>query len=204
VKTRSTRRMAAAFLSLVLLLVTAPAVFADGEIGDMGDTDSTTDLYESTDANGNVRTTARIDYPKDCPDGLSCQIEVRFTYKCPEFWCGSWASQNWRAIPAPVNGVSTVRADCLGPNNEENYWTMQYRVKWWAPQVRTVELWGEQEFYLSTSGGLIHRTVAEAAFNSSAGTGWRQGTKIETTTAVQDYGPEVEVATSFGTVFQTC
>jgi len=46
--------------------------------------------------------------------------------------------------------------------------------------------------------------IAEALFNVTNNVGLRYGTKIETVTATQDFGPEVEVATSGGAVFVTC
>ena len=165
----------------------------------MGDTDSITDLYVSSS-----RTTARIDYPHDCPTGLNCQIEVRFAYKCPEFWCLDWTYQSWRALPAPVSGVSTVQANCNGGQDVDNYWKMEYRVKWWASTVKTTELWAENEFYVNLSGGGTYRLIAEGAFNVTNNAGLRYGLKIQTTTAVQDYGPAVEVATSKGLVYHTC
>lgn len=62
---RAWRRSVATLLTLAVLLASAPAVLADGEIGDIGDTDSITDLY--TDGNGRV--TSRIDYPNDARPG---------------------------------------------------------------------------------------------------------------------------------------
>ena len=193
------RRILALSAAVLVALSSAPAVFADGEIGDMGDTNSITDLYLS-----NSRVTARIDYPKDCPVGLSCQIEVRFLYKCPEAWCANWTTQGWRALPAPTNGVSTLQANCNGGQDVDNTWAMEYRVKWWAPTTKTVEWWGEIEYLINLSGGGVYRLIAEAAFNITNNGGFRGGTKIETKTATVDYSPEVQVATSAGRVFHTC
>jgi hypothetical protein len=196
---RFARRIVALCAAVLVALSSAPAVFADGEIGDMGDTNSITDLYVS-----GSRVTAKVDNIKDCPAGLSCQIEVRFLYKCPEVWCLDWTSQGWRVLPSPVNGVSTIQANCNGGQDIDNYWAFEYRVKWWAPTTKTVEWWGELEYLLNLSGNAVYRLIAEAAFNVTGGAGWRQGTKIETTTATADYSPAVQVATSAGRVFHTC
>ena len=198
---RLARRAITLVAVFLVALASAPAALADGEVGDVGDTDSITDLYVQT-VSGYRRITARIDNVKDCPTGLSCSIEYRFLSKCPEFYCG-WTAQSWRAVPAPTSGVSTVRASCLGSGNEQNYWAMEYRVHWWAGSVKTVELWGEIETLL-TSRGTVGRLIAEAMFNVTNNAGLRYGTKIETASATEDYSSAKEVATSYGTVFVGC
>lgn len=194
-------RLAAILTALAFAIASAPSAFAaDGEIGDMGDTNSIGNIF----VDGNGHAAVKIDYPHDCPPQLACTIEVMFEYKCPEIWCFGWGNQGWKALPNPVNGVSTVTANCNGGQDLDNYWQVKYRVHWWAQQVRTVELWGELEAYVQANGTIGYRTIAEAGFNVSANGGFRGGTKIETTTAAADYGPEVYVATSGGIVLHTC
>jgi hypothetical protein len=192
-------RAGALIAAFLIALSSAPAVFADGEIGDMGDTDSITNLTLSGD-----QVMARVDYPKDCPTGLSCQIEVQFQYKCPEIYCTTYSGQTWKALPAPVNGVSTVKSICNGGNDTDNYWRLVYRVKFWASTTKTVEWWGEGEYVVTASGSGVYRTIAEGAFNVTGNAGLRAGTKIETVTKSVDYSPEVEVATSVGRRLVTC
>lgn len=194
-------RLAAMLTAVVLALALAPtASAADGEVGDVGDVDSITDLF----INGAGRTTAQIDYPHDCPVGLSCNIEVMFEHKCPEWWC-LWGNQGWRVLPNPnANGVSTISANCMPTGDEDNEWKLKYRIHWWAPQVKTVEIWGEWEWLIELSGAGGYRMIAEALFNVTNNAGIRIGTKLETTTATWDYGPELVVATSFGEIFHTC
>ena len=195
-------RIAAILTTLTLALALAPSAFAaDGEIGNMGDTNSIGNIV----VNSNSRATVNIEYPHDCPPNLGCAIEVNFEYKCPEFWCTGWGSQGWKTLPAPNgNGVSAVSANCNGGQDIDNSWQMKYRVHWWATQVKTVELWGEYEAYVQLNGSIGYRMIAEAGFNVTNGGGFRGGTRIETTTAVADFGPEVYVATSGGLVLHTC
>jgi hypothetical protein len=97
-----------------------------------------------------------------------------------------------------------VQANCTGSGNSDNEWKMQYRTKWWANTTKTVEWWGENENVLTLGGSIVYRLIAEAMFNVTNSTGLRYGTRIETVTSTQDYGPEVEVATSGGQIFVTC
>lgn len=200
-KARSRPRVAAMLTAVVLALAVAPAAFAaDGEIGDMGDTNSIGNIVVGPTGQAQVK----IDYPKDCPPLVQCRIEVMFEHKCPEFWCPDWGNQGWKALPAPVNGVSTVTANCMPSGDEENQWRMKYQVHWWAGAVQTVELWGELEAYIDIDGQLKYRTIAEAGFNVGANAGFRGGTKIQTNTAIDQEGPEVYIASSGGKVLTTC
>ena len=190
---------AALLVAMVVSLIAAPAVFADGEIGDVGDTDSITDLQLS---NGHML--GKIDYVHDCPTGMNCAIEVNFRYKCPEFWCTGWTSQGWKAIPAPVGGVSTATALCNGGGDVDNYWEMDYRVHWWASSKITTTLSGETEAYIGSDGKIGYRLIAEAGYNVSAKAGLKTSQVIETTTATADWSPVSVVATSKGQVIHTC
>lgn len=192
-------RLMALSAALLVALSSAPAALADGEIGDMGDTDSITDLYVA-----GTRVAAKIDYPHDCPQGLSCQIEVQFQYKCPEIWCTKWTEQGWVGLPAPSGGVSLVKADCNGGDNVDNYWKMEYRVKWWASVTKTVEWWAEGEFFANISGATVFKKIIEGAFNVSDKAGLRYGEKVETVTAKTEWSDGTTVATSAGRVFHTC
>lgn len=194
-------RAVAAALMVVLAFASAPATLAvDGEIGDLGDTDSITDLTVVGD-----RITGKIDYVKDCPTYITgCEIQVNFVYKCPEIWCGGFTSQGWRTIPPPVNGVSTIQGNCNGGGDIDNYWEMQYRVRWWAATTKTVTWKGENEFYVNSSGVAGYRLIAEGAFNVTNSTGVSGYTTIETVTSTADYSPAVTAATSKGVVFRTC
>lgn len=198
---RNTARMGFVVAALAVALIAPTGVFADdGEIGDLGDTDSITDLYVS-----GSRITGRIDYLKDCPGGLTgCEIQVKFRYKCPEAWCVNWSEQSWRTIPAPVSGVSTVQGDCNGGQDTENRWEMVYRVRWWATSTKTVTWKGEAEYGTQTSGSVGWRLIAEGAFNHTNGFGISGYTSIETVTATADYSPEVVASTSGGVVLTTC
>jgi hypothetical protein len=192
-------RGAALLAALLITLGGAPAVFADGEIGDVGDTDSITDLQL---ASSHVR--AKIDYVHDCPTGMNCAIEVNFQYKCPEAWCLGWSSQGWKTIPAPVSGVSTATALCNGGDNVDNYWQMQYRVHWWASTKTTTTLSGEVEAFVGTNGTIGYRLIAEAGYNESLKAGMKAGTIIETVSATSDYSPVQTIATSGGKIYHTC
>lgn len=194
-------QIAAILTSLVIALTVAPSAFAsDGEIGDMGDTNSIGNVIVGT----NGRAQVKIDYPHDCPPLVQCAIEIQFESKCPEFWCFGYGGQGWRALAAPVNGVSTMSANCMGGDNLDNYWQMKYRIHWWAAQAQTVELWGEVEGYADVDGVFKYKLIPEAAFNVGANAGFRGGTKTQTNTAVVQYGPEVVIATSGGLVLHTC
>jgi hypothetical protein len=135
---------------------------------------------------------------------MNCTIEVNFQYKCPELWCATWTSQGWKAIPAPVSGVSTAVALCKGGDDVDNYWQMVYRVHWWASTKTTTTLSGEVEAYIKTDGSIGYRLIAEAGFNETLKVGMKAGTIIETVTATADYSPEGVIATSAGKVIHTC
>lgn len=81
---------------------------------------------------------------------------------------------------------------------------MEYRIAYAAPSVKTVEFWGENEWYWSLGGAFIYRLVGEVLFNASNNTGTRIGTKITTVTAQTAYLNGGEVATSGGQVLITC
>ena len=197
-KAKARARMTGVLMTLVIALTAAPSAFAsDGEIGNMGDTNSIGNIVVA----GNHVQVA-IEYPHDCPPNVQCRIEVMFEYKCPEFYCG-WGNQGWKALPAPVNGISTVSADCMNWPDEDNQWRLKYKVHWWANAAQTVELWGEMEAYIDIDGQLKYRMIAEAGFNVGARAGFRGGTKIQTNTAVDQFGPEVYIASTGGTVVRT-
>lgn len=186
---------------LVGTMVAPAAVFADGEVGDMGDTDSITDLS----VNGSDRVQAKVDFVHDCPTGLSgCWIEYRYLYQCPEAWCVTWSDQGWRALPSPVNGVSTFAAQCNGGGDTDNRWKLEIRMHWWANTKKTVTLKGEVEYYHSFSGGLTTRIIVEALYNQTNSAGFSGGTTVETVTATDDYSNALLVATSGVPIFHTC
>lgn len=189
------------FAALASSLLMPAAVLADGEIGDIGDTNSITDLFIGS----NTRVGARIDYVHDCPAGSSaCSIQVRFLYKCPEFWCSTWTYQTWRAIPLPSGGVSTVYADCNGGQDIDNYWQMEYRLTWTAPTTTTMTITGEGELMEQLSGTVTTKVIAEAAGKVGA-TGIVKGSyTVQTNTGTHAETNAVVVATSGGSVFHTC
>lgn len=193
---KRTRRLLCA-LGIAVFALSAPgaALGFDGEVGDAGDTTSSTDVFVSGD-----QATFDTQYVRDCPTYIAdCWIEVRFVSKCPETWCG-WTYQNWRQ----VNSSGTAQADCLGSGNEDNTWRVEYRVGFSATAPKTVEFWGENEGYFNLSGSFVYRLVAEVLFNVTNATGTRYGTKISTVTTTFGYSPTVEVATSAGQVLYTC
>jgi hypothetical protein len=198
-KRRVFGRGATMLMVLAITLAGAPAVFADGEIGDVGDTDSITDVRLS-----NSHAIVKVDYVKDCPTGMNCSIEVNFQYKCPEAWCLDWSSQGWKAIPAPVSGVSTVTALCNGGGDTDNYWRAQYRIHWWAPTTISTTLSGETEAYITTDGTIGYRLIAEAGYNNTIKAGLKTSQVVKTSTATSDYSSAVVVATSGDNVFHTC
>lgn len=169
---------------------------ADGEIGDMGDTNSITDVFVS-----GGRAAVNIDYLRDCPAGgiTDCYIEVQFVSRCPEIWCG-WVSQNFQRIPAS----GAPRANCMGSGNEDNEWYVNYRTAYIASAVKTARWKGEVEGMFSASGGFVYKIIAEALFNVTANVGFSGGTTVETVTALTDWGPTVQVATSAGLDLVTC
>ncbi len=201
-RTRRARSGLAVTLAFVITLIAAPtALAADGEVGDMGDTDSITDLYVT--AEGRIH--ALIDYVRDCPSGLSgCEIQVRFGYRCPELWCLGWSWQTWRRAPLPSGGVSIVKGDCNGGEDIDNEWQMEYRVRWWAPTVKTVVVRGEHETYLGTGGTIVARVIGEGLFNVTDRTGITGSPTLETRTATVGLSAAVQVATTGGRVYRTC
>jgi hypothetical protein len=187
----------AIFLALALAVVAPASAFAaDGEIGDMGDTDSITDVFVS-----GGRPAVNVDYLRDCPAAgiTDCWIEVQFVSKCPEIWCG-WVAGPWRRIPAS----GAARGDCLGSGNEENQWYVNYRAGFLASAKKTVQWKGEVELALSLSGSYVYRLIAEAMMNVTGGVGFSGGTTIETVTVTSDYSPAVQAASSGGRQIITC
>jgi hypothetical protein len=187
-------------MAISLLLSQAGAVFAD-EIGDVGDTDSIGDVYRAGDGHA----TLAVDYVHDCPPRVAgCDIRVRFRYKCPEIWCGDWTYQGWKSVGAPVNGVGRVAADCTGGGNEDNYWEAEYQVRWWANGTITEKLSGEYETYITASGSIGYRLVAEAAATVGSTAGVQGSIQITTQTATAATWSTGTVATSRGVVLHTC
>lgn len=178
------------------LMIPSAAFAADGEIGDMGDTDSITDVYIS-----NGRPAIQVDYLRDCPNAgvTDCWIETRFVSKCPEWYCG-WEYQAWRRLPSS----GAARGDCLGSGNEENQWFVEYRTTYVSPATITVRWKGENELTLNVGGSFVYRLIAEAMLNVSANSGYQSGITVETVTANHDYGPVVQVASSGGRILWTC
>ena len=190
-------RTSAFVAALAISLIVPSVVFADdGEMGDMGDTDSITDVYVS-----NGRPAVQVDYLRDCPAAgiTDCWIETRFVSKCPEFYCG-WSTQNWQRLPSS----GAARGDCLGSGNEENQWYVEYRTAYVAPATITIKWKGEYELTLNVSGSFVNRLIAEALLNVTSNVGYQGGITIETTTAKTDYGPVVQVASSGGQILWTC
>jgi hypothetical protein len=197
-RTKRASRVGVALFMVAGMIAALPmsAFAADGEMGDMGDTDSITDVYVS-----NGRPAIIVDYLRDCPAGgvTDCWIEVQFVSKCPEFYCG-WEAHPWRRIPA--SGVAL--GDCLGSGNEENQWYVNYRTAYVSSAKITASWKGENELELNTSGGFVYRLIAEAMYNATAKVGFAGGVTVETVTAVSDYGPVVQAASSGGRVLWTC
>lgn len=183
----------------ILLLVAAPlqALAADGEIGDMGDTDSITEPYRG----GDGRPTINIDYLRDCPAGgvTDCWIEVRWASRCPEIWCG-WDFYNFQRIPS--SGVA--KGPCLGGGNEDNEWLVDYRTAYVASGTRKITWKGENELVLGGGGTFVYRMMAEAMFNVTYNVGYRTGYNIETVTAISDYSPIVTASSTGGLDLHTC
>jgi hypothetical protein len=195
-RVRNAARVGLVVFALVGALTLPSAAFAaDGEIGDMGDTTSITDVFVS-----GGRPAVNIDYIKDCPAGITdCWIEVQFVSRCPEIWCG-WSAQSWRKIP--LSGLA--RGDCLGAGNEDNEWYVNYRTGFSAATTKTVRWKGEVESVYTIGGGLVYRLIAEAMFNVTNNVGFSGGTTIETVTTTFDYSPSVQGATSAGRDLHTC
>ena len=194
---RNPARLGFVLFTLALAMIIPSGVFAaDGEIGDMGDTNSISDVFVS-----GGRAAVNVDYLRDCAGGgiTDCWIEVQFQARCPEFWCG-WESQAWKRIPASGHAL----ANCMGSGNEDNEWAVSYRTAYVASGVKTVQWKGELEAYVNASGGISYRTIAEAQFNVSSQVGFSGGVTVETVTAISDYGPTVQVATSGGRDLVTC
>src|SRR5688500_11681182 len=95
---RNAARMGFVVMALAVALIAPGAVSADdGEIGDMADTDSITDVRVS-----NGKAIAVLDYVHNCAGVVggpikSCAIQAQFVSRCPEVWCG-WVAQSWREI----------------------------------------------------------------------------------------------------------
>jgi hypothetical protein len=142
-----------------------------------------------------------LGYLRDCPAGgiTDCWIEVQFVSRCPEIWC-NWVAQAWQRIPAS----GAARASCMGAGNEDNEWYANYRTAYTASAVKTVRWKGELELLYTITGGAVYRLIAEAMFNVTGNVGFSGGTTIETVTAMSDYGPIVQMATSAGLDLVTC
>jgi len=131
-----------------LLILPASANADDGEIGNLGDTDSVSGLYLS---GGHV--TMDIEYTHDCPTGISsCLYEVQFAHKCPESWCIDVKYQSWRK----VNSVGTAQADCI--NDDGEYWEAWIRMGFTATGTKTVSYYGESELHLKANGSPAPRS----------------------------------------------
>jgi hypothetical protein len=187
---------AAPILALLALLTSPAGVLAvDGEIGDLGNSNSITELYVTADG----RPITHIVYPHDCPTGISvCWIETQFRYKCPEWWCFTVNSQPWRYLPA--NGFAL--GDCIG--NDDNYWEVWYRIGYAATGTKTVTYSGEVEFYLNAKGSFTYKNIAEAELNVTDKTGTRGTVTLETVTSRSDAMDPVLITTSGGRTFHTC
>jgi hypothetical protein len=197
---RMVGRAGALVAAFLIVLSSAPAVFADGEIGDVGDTDSIGNINDVDN-----HATLLVDYVHDCPAGVSgCDIQVRFANKCPEPWCDYFTYQGWKSVGAPVNGVGKVSADCTGSGNNENLWIAEYRIRWWATSTIKVTLTGETESYINLSAGTSYRTIAEAAIKAGASGATKGSTTISTVTASNQTWTTGAVATSRGVVLNTC
>ena len=180
---------------LTSLTLPAGVLAVDGEIGDLGNTNSITELYVTADG----RPITHINYPHDCPAGISfCWIETQFRYKCPEFWCFTVNSQPWRYLPA--TGIAL--GDCIG--NDDNYWEVWYRIGYAATGTKTVTYSGEMEWYLNAKGSFSFRNIAEAELSVTDKTGTRGSVTLETVTARSDVMDPVLITTSGGRIFHTC
>jgi hypothetical protein len=195
----STARWSVLFLTLVLGALALPmsAFAADGEITNMADSDSVHDPY----VGGDGRPTMSIEYLRDCAAGgiTDCWVEVQWVSKCPEIWCG-WVYGAWQRIPA--SGLA--KGPCLGSGNEDNQWAVNYRTAYVASGTKTVQWKGENEWTLLTSGSFAWRMLTEAMFNVSASAGYSGGVVTETVTAISDYGPIVQAASTGGVQIHTC
>ncbi len=195
---RRVARMGLVVAAMVAALTLPSAAFAaDGEVGDMGDTDSITDVFVS-----GGRPAVDVDYVRDCPNTgliIDCWVEVQFVSRCPEVWCG-WKSQSFFRIP----GSGLAKGNCLGSGNEENEWYINYRTGYTSVQTTTNRWKGEVELVWDITGGFVYRLIAEALFNVNAGAGFSGGTTVETVTARTDYSPPVRAASSGGRNLITC
>lgn len=109
---RSAARMGFVVMALAMALVVPAGVFAaDGEIGNMGDPDSITDV---TLLDGHA--VIDVEYIHDCAGVVGgpikdCWIEVQFVSRCPEFYC-TWAAQPFRRVQG--SGLNGGRLHGLG------------------------------------------------------------------------------------------
>jgi hypothetical protein len=197
------RRVVPPLLSAVLLLpasvgiAPSTALAADGEVGDMGDTDSITEPHRGSDG----RPIINVDYLRDCPRlGITdCWIEVQWGSRCPEWWCG-WTYTGWQRIPS----TGAAKGPCLGAGNEDNEWLVNYRVGYQGPRTQIVQWRGEAELALAITGGWVYRLIAEAMFNVSTSTGFAGGTLVETVNAAHDYTNPVQASSTGGLDLHTC
>jgi len=188
-----------AVLVCALAFPAAVSAHSPGEVGDLGDTQSISDV---TVRDG--RASFYIDYPHLCPTGITaCWVDYQFQYKCPEAWCGGFTSQGWRRLTGSGDN-KVVWADCNGWPNEDNHWQIVYRIGWSAPTTKKVTISGEYEGVLDFTGSVGFRIIAEAIFNWTNNAGVKGTYTIETTTATADYSPSYVVATSGGRVLHTC
>jgi hypothetical protein len=182
------------FAICATLVLPISAFAADGEVGNVGDSDSVSGLYLS---GGHV--TMDIEYTHDCPTGISdCWYEVRFAHKCPEPWCLDVHYQSWRR----VNSVGTAQADCI--NDDGEYWEAWIRMGFTTVGTKTVQYWGESERYLSASGSIQYKNIAEAEFNVTDQHGTKTSILIETATAQTDVTNGTIVSTSGGQLIDEC
>lgn len=92
----------------------------------------------------------------------------------------------------------------MGAGNEDNEWYINYRTAYTASAVKTVQWKGEVEGVWNINGSFVYRLIAEAMFNVTGNVGFSGGTTVETVTALTDYGPTVQAATSAGLDLVTC
>lgn len=80
----------------------------------------------------------------------------------------------------------------------------EYEIRWWSNSSITETLTGEYEAYITASGSIGYRLIAEASATAGASGSVRGSVTISTVTATSQTWLTGVVATSQGSVLNTC
>lgn len=158
-------------------------------------------IADGSDVVGNVyvsggRARFNLDNYGDCPVGTTnCHIEIRWLTKCLQVWCLNFDDRSgWISVPVGQDFMTYCYND--GPQQ----WKVDMRLSWLAPQVITMDTYGEAEAVLEVSGVVVYRGFGR--FFAKGSGGYRHGTLVKTQTATSGYSDPSIISTSGSTAIQ--